>query len=1036
MENLRRRSLEAFTTATEHVPARMLLNHNTNFYDTIASLTIVKENGWVYTFSVESYKILTDTTLIFFGSNDEELKYPADGSGWVLEGGDAGVRQEQSDVPIGRRLSTSSSLRGGSDEVPDFHRILSSKSSLCDASVDSPCKTCIESQDSWCAGSSWDQWCTSGCNGPTQYMATGCLNECSEPQIVSVKAKKVSEVEKEEPVDCKVGPWTAVTGSCVFSTGSTACLAKETRSIITQAAHGGQNCPAIEQDVACDCPKICGDGHVVPGEQCDDGDGYSGDGCSSSCTIEPGWSCSFVGGMSFNPSACTAQVCGDGIRSGTEECDDGNNIDNDGCTACEIDTWFDCSGAIGETTVCECMRVRKDYRDMRQDEKDLYIQAVNALKQSGVYDLLVQTHAHLPNKDYAHGTSGFLPWHRKYLLEYENALRALGDEYKCVTVPYWDWAEDTDLCSADGGCESYHSKSSILQDFGGPGSRACSTSPHSGTISCSSIPDGPWNKQTQQYDTELYRSTCTGTTLFKGGSCDGLETWGSTGAGAKMCNERQEKFEDCIDIDANAVGCVMTGPFAGWMSPAWPDDQTTTSTCLSRGINWDISEQGYLTGSQRLQQIIHDYPEYGSSRGFRAYIESTPHANPHNLLGGHIRSFSSPADPLFFSHHAYIDKVWSMWQNCHDHDEIHSSQADDPQYQATDESVDGRDVDLVFTFPADGPSENKCIKDVDADCTSCVHSNDGWCISNNWDSTCEGFCSSACASKCGSGQPDRAPEDVISTWDDSTLKPTDFHSIHDLGYIKAGLANAGMANSYLYAPDQFDLKMKSQKAICDYTETAHHGKEWKRRNLKSVPKDSRRLDANGRPERTEAETMKKIYEAAGEEVPRRYLTVEYNEYNCPRDNEAGWSSDIRIDGNTCLGGYVETADGYQEVCYCFCDDGLTWNMDFSECISIFPDNHENSDPDTDLIIEYYDNLAAELMAKDSFVKEADSLNRVMKDLVQRECELLYNSKSGIARNDTVREENSLKNRFLKGWGLQESIELGVADDPCDGVFAE
>jgi hypothetical protein len=66
-----------------------------------------------------------------------------------------------------------------------------------------------------------------------------------------------------------------------------------------------------------------------------------------------------------------------------------------------------------------------------------------------------------------------------------------------------------------------------------------------------------------------------------------------------------------------------------------------------------------------MEELIVNNNKYGGRKagtGFRARIESAPHASPHNLLGGHIRSFSSPADPLFFSHHAFIDKLWSMWQ--------------------------------------------------------------------------------------------------------------------------------------------------------------------------------------------------------------------------------------------------------------------------------------------------------------------------------------------------------------------------------------
>jgi fibro-slime domain-containing protein len=36
---------------------------------------------------------------------------------------------------------------------------------------------------------------------------------------------------------------------------------------------------------------MCGDGLVVPGEECDDGNNVDGDGCSKDCKIERGWSC-------------------------------------------------------------------------------------------------------------------------------------------------------------------------------------------------------------------------------------------------------------------------------------------------------------------------------------------------------------------------------------------------------------------------------------------------------------------------------------------------------------------------------------------------------------------------------------------------------------------------------------------------------------------------------------------------------------------------------------------------------------------------
>ena len=61
---------------------------------------------------------------------------------------------------------------------------------------------------------------------------------------------------------------------------------------------------------------VCGDGLVDPGEQCDDGNVASGDGCSSSCTRE-----------NVQP------VCGDGHIDAGEQCDDGNMMSGDGCSA-------------------------------------------------------------------------------------------------------------------------------------------------------------------------------------------------------------------------------------------------------------------------------------------------------------------------------------------------------------------------------------------------------------------------------------------------------------------------------------------------------------------------------------------------------------------------------------------------------------------------------------------------------------------------------------------------------------------------------
>ena len=93
---------------------------------------------------------------------------------------------------------------------------------------------------------------------------------------------------------------------------------------------------------------ICGDGIITGDQECDDGNIRNGDGCSSECQIEEGWECS------GEPSVCNP-ICGDGLIYGDEECDDGNTISGDGCAdACEVEPGYTCTGQPSVCTISEC----------------------------------------------------------------------------------------------------------------------------------------------------------------------------------------------------------------------------------------------------------------------------------------------------------------------------------------------------------------------------------------------------------------------------------------------------------------------------------------------------------------------------------------------------------------------------------------------------------------------------------------------------------------------------------------------------------
>jgi cysteine-rich repeat protein len=88
----------------------------------------------------------------------------------------------------------------------------------------------------------------------------------------------------------------------------------------------------------------CGNGMITAGEQCDDGNTVSGDGCDATCRttgcgsgiVTGGEQCDDGNTTSGDGCSATCQsegVCGDGIQQPLEACDDGDLQSGDGCDA-------------------------------------------------------------------------------------------------------------------------------------------------------------------------------------------------------------------------------------------------------------------------------------------------------------------------------------------------------------------------------------------------------------------------------------------------------------------------------------------------------------------------------------------------------------------------------------------------------------------------------------------------------------------------------------------------------------------------------
>lgn len=110
--------------------------------------------------------------------------------------------------------------------------------------------------------------------------------------------------------NCPLGTFSSATGATSISTcepcppgnsspvGSGICIPCPIGSYKDQAGGPCLECPFGQTTVtegSTECQTTCGNSVIDQGETCDDGNLVDGDGCSSTCQIEPGWTCSQPG---------------------------------------------------------------------------------------------------------------------------------------------------------------------------------------------------------------------------------------------------------------------------------------------------------------------------------------------------------------------------------------------------------------------------------------------------------------------------------------------------------------------------------------------------------------------------------------------------------------------------------------------------------------------------------------------------------------------------------------------------------------------
>jgi tyrosinase len=81
---------------------------------------------------------------------------------------------------------------------------------------------------------------------------------------------------------------------------------------------------------------------------------------------------------------------------------------------------------------------RKDQAALTANEQERFLCAYQTLIGTGTLGQLVKIHGEV---HYQHGTERFLPWHRVFLLQLEQALKVVHPD---VSIPYWDWTQKSE----------------------------------------------------------------------------------------------------------------------------------------------------------------------------------------------------------------------------------------------------------------------------------------------------------------------------------------------------------------------------------------------------------------------------------------------------------------------------------------------------------------------------------------------------------------------------------------------------------------
>ncbi|KAH8602017.1 hypothetical protein B0O99DRAFT_680168 [Bisporella sp. PMI_857] len=131
-------------------------------------------------------------------------------------------------------------------------------------------------------------------------------------------------------------------------------------------------------------------------------------------------------------------------------------------------------------------------------------------------------------------------------------------------------------------------------------------------------------------------------------------------------------WDPVLGMGGNGTGpageyCIADGPFVGLRPAYWGN--ATLSHCIRRDFFRAIPEADppfqEMLGWQYDSTVIADVFSNHNFLSFHGQLEGRPHAVVHTAIAqsnGDMGPLTSPNDPVFFLHHAQVDRLWWLWQ--------------------------------------------------------------------------------------------------------------------------------------------------------------------------------------------------------------------------------------------------------------------------------------------------------------------------------------------------------------------------------------